>query len=256
VLVPGVGLLPALVCNAPAGIVFIAAPAVPLVTFTITVQPPAGIFVPLTIVKLPAPAVAVTPVHEPVFPLVLIVMPAGKVSVNALVKVIALAFVLPIVTVRFVFPPEARSEVPKLFVTLGAFKTVKVAFAVPPVSATGPVAVTAFVVFKAAPVVLLVTFISTAQLAPTARLATFKRALLSPAVDAVPVVVVTVPHATGVKVKVVFARVTPAGKVSGNCTPVNAPGLVFGFITVKVKTLVPPDAIVVGLKLFVTIGGM
>jgi len=32
--------------------------------------------------------------------------------------------------------------------------------------------------------------------------------------------------------------------------------LVFGFVTVSVMTLVPPDAIVVGLKAFVAIGGM
>jgi len=94
--------------------------------------------------------------------------------------------------------------------------TVNVAFAVPPVSATGPVAVTAFVVFNEAPAVLLVTFTSTAQLAPAAKVATFKRALLSPAVEAAPAVVVTVPQAAGVNTKVVFASVMPAGNVSGN----------------------------------------
>jgi hypothetical protein len=114
--------------------------------------------VPFAIVKLPAPAVAVTPVQVPLLPAVLIVMPTGKVSVNSALNVIAAAFVLPIVTVKLVFPPLARFATAKFFVTVGAANTVKVAFAVPPVNATGPVAVTAVVVFNAAPTVLLVTF--------------------------------------------------------------------------------------------------
>jgi len=104
------GLLPAVVCNAPAVIVFVAAPAVLLVTSTMIVQPAVEIDVPLAIVKLPA--VAVTPVHVPAFPAVPIVMPVGSVSVSALVGVIALAFVLPIVTVRLVLPTLTRSEAP------------------------------------------------------------------------------------------------------------------------------------------------
>ena len=113
-------MFPALVCKAPAAIVFTAAPAVLLVTFTITVQPPAGMLVPFAIVKLPAPAVAVTPVQVPLLPAVLIVMPTGKVSVNSALNVIAAAFVLPIVTVKLVFPPLARFATAKFFVTVGA----------------------------------------------------------------------------------------------------------------------------------------
>jgi hypothetical protein len=250
-------LLPEFVCKAPAGIVFVAAPAVLLVTFTITVQPPAGIDVPLAIVKLPAPAVAVTPVHVPVFPAVLIVIPVGNVSVNAAVNVNATKFPFPSVTVRSVFPPEARFVAVKSFATVGSVRasTVRVAFAVPPVNATGPAAVTLFVVF-ATPVVLLVTFTSTAQLAPTARLATLRRTLLSPATLAPPLVLVTVPQAAGVNVNVVFTSVMPAGKVSGSWMPVNVPGFVFGFVTVNVITLVPPAEMIVGLNAFVTVGGM
>jgi hypothetical protein len=132
-----------------------------LVTFTTTVHPPAGIDVPFAIVKLPAPVVAVTPVHVPAFPAVLIVIPVGKVSVRALVNVIALALVFPMVTVRFVFPPLARFVTPKDLVMVGGTPTVRLAFAVLPVNATGPVAVTVPVVLFAMPRVLLVTFKST-----------------------------------------------------------------------------------------------
>ncbi len=122
----GLALLPAFVCRSPAAIVFVAAPAVLEVTFTITVQPPAGMLVPFATVKLPAPAVAVTPVQVPVLPAVLIVMPVGSVSVRSAVNVIATRFVFPIVTVRFVFPPDARFNAVKSFVTLGAFRAVTV----------------------------------------------------------------------------------------------------------------------------------
>ena len=117
-------MFPAEVCNTPAAIVFVAAPAVLLVTFTITVQPPMGIDVPLAIVKLPAPAVVVTPVQVPVLPAVLMVIPAGNVSVNTLVNVMALPFVLPIVTVIFVLPPLAMLLTRNDFVTVGEATTV------------------------------------------------------------------------------------------------------------------------------------
>lgn len=100
---------PALVFSVFAPIVFTRAPAVALVTFTMTVHPPAGILVPFAMVKLFAPAVAVTPAQVPVLPAVLMVMPAGNVSVNKLDKVIAAAFALPIVIVRLVLPPATTS---------------------------------------------------------------------------------------------------------------------------------------------------
>lgn len=37
--------------------------------------------------------------------------------------------------------------------------------------------------------------------------------------------------------------------------PVNGPGFVLGFVTVNVMMLVPPATMLVGLKLFVTVGG-
>lgn len=121
----GLVLFPAVVCKAPAAMVFCAAPAVLLVTFTTIVHPPAGIEVPFARVKLPAPAAAVTPVQVPVLPAVWIVIPVGKVSVRRLVRVMATAFVLPIVIVRLVLPPLARSLTVKALLIVGFARTVR-----------------------------------------------------------------------------------------------------------------------------------
>jgi hypothetical protein len=151
--VAATALFPALVCKPPMAMVFTAAPAVEDVTFTMIVQPPAGMLVPLASVKLFAAEVAVTPVHVPVLPPVPMVIPAGKLSVKIDVSVIALAFVLPMVTVKLVLPPLAKFGTAKALLIVGAANTVNVAPAVPPVSNTGPAAVTAVVVFTAAPTV-------------------------------------------------------------------------------------------------------
>ena len=81
------------------------------------------------------------------------------------------------------------------------------------------------------------------------------RMLLSPAALAAPEVLVTVPQAAGVKVKVVFCKVTPAGKVSGNWMLVTAATLAAGLVTVRLRTLVPPVAMVLGVNDLVTVGG-
>jgi len=78
--------------------------------------------------------------------------------------------------------------------------------------------------------------------------------LLSPIALATPVVRVAVPHNAGVNVNVRFCNVTPAGKVSGSCTVVSAATFAAGFVTVRLKTLVPPDAMLAGVKLFATVG--
>ena len=51
-------------------------------------------------------------------------------------------------------------------------------------------------------------------MAPAANEATAKRMLLSPIALAAPLVLVIVPHAAGVKVKVVLANAKPVGNVS------------------------------------------
>ena len=86
-------------------------------------------------------------------------------------------------------------------------------------------------------------------------MATFKRMLVLPAALATPAVVVAVPHAPGVKVNKVLSNVTPAGKVSGNCTVVIAATLPAGLVTVRLNTLVPPEAMVDGVNVLATVGG-
>ncbi len=90
------------------------------------VQPPAGMEVPLAIVMLPLPAVAVTFGHVPVLPAVLTVIApgaTGKVSVKTALVVIATPFVLPIVIVTEVLPPEAKLAAPNALVTVGGVYT-------------------------------------------------------------------------------------------------------------------------------------
>jgi len=58
VAVAAAALVPATVLQGSGAMVFTAAPAVLLFTFTMMVQPPAGIVVPLASTKFPAPAVA------------------------------------------------------------------------------------------------------------------------------------------------------------------------------------------------------
>ena len=184
-------------------------------------------------------------------------IPVGYISVKlTLVNATILAAGLVIVKVMMDVPFTAIGFVPKDLTIVGAASTVRVAFAVPPVKATGPPAVTAVVVFKAAPAVLLVTLACSWQLAPAFSVATFKRRLPSPTALAAPLVFVAVPQAAGVKVKVVFCSVTPTGKVSGNCTVVIAATFAAGFVTVRLRTLVPPTAILAGVKLFATVGGI
>ena len=79
--------------------------------------------------------------------------------------------------------------------------------------------------------------------------------LPSPAALAAPAVVAAVPQAAGVKVKVVLNNVTPAGKVSGSWMPVTAATLAAGLVTVRLRTLVPPEAMVLGANDLATVGG-
>ena len=56
-------------------------------------------------------------------------------------------------------------------------------------------------------------------------------------------ILVTVPQAAGVKVKVTLARFNPAGlKVSSKLTPVTTPGLVAGLVTLNSIVVLPPGA--------------
>jgi hypothetical protein len=141
-------------------------------------------------------------------------------------------------------------------VGVGGARMVRVALAAVPVNTTGPLDVGASVVFVMIPGVELVTNRSTAQLAPAAREAAANRTFVSPAVEGAPLVFVTVPQDSGVKVKVVFCRVKPTGKVSSSCTVVNEPGLLLGFVKVSVKVVLLPPRIEAAPNALVTVGGM
>ena len=100
-----------------------------------------------------------------------------------------------------------------------------------------------------------VTVIAIWQLTPGLSVATFNRTLASPTALAKPLVLVTVPHEAGVNVAVVLASVSPAGKVSGNCTAVTAPGLPAGLVKVSESEALVPAAILAGEIVFVAVAG-
>ena len=130
-------LLPALVTSAPAASVFVNVPPVLATTFAMTVQPPAGMLLPLASVIFVSPGVAVTPTQLPLLLAGLAtVMPAGRLSIKAALKVIALALLLPSVSVSaFGVPGAMGPALAKLLASVGTFKAtaLKVALAVLPV---------------------------------------------------------------------------------------------------------------------------
>src|SRR6185369_1688290 len=128
------------------------------------------------------------------------------------------------------------------------------AVAAVPLITAGPEVVGAAVVLVMLPAVELVTFIATRQVAPAAMVPAVKRMLLSPAAEAAPDVFVTVPQAAGVKVKVVFWRVSPDGKVSSVLTTVRLPALAAGFPSVSVSVVLPPASMLATPKVLVRVG--
>jgi hypothetical protein len=121
--------------------------------------------------------------------------------------------------------------------------------------AAGALAVGALVVFVTVPAVLLVTVICTWHEVFAANVAAVKRTSPSPAALAPPDILVTVPHDIGVKVKVVFDKVVPTGKVSSTRTVLKIPGFALGLVNVRVKVPVPPYAIGLVTAL-VNVGGV
>jgi hypothetical protein len=94
------------------------------------------------------------------------------------------------------------------------------------------------VTFWNCPAMAPVTFITTWQPLLPASEAALNRTLLSPASEAAPLILVTVPHPSGVNVKVVFSRVIPVGNVSSTRTDVSA--VVLGLVMVRVSVVLPP----------------
>ena len=117
-------LLPALVTRAPAASVLVKLPPVLATTSATTVQPPGGMLAPAASVILLAPGVAVTPAQLPLLLAGLAtVMPLGRLSVSAVLRVMALALLLPSVSVSVLDVPGAIGPaLAKLLLSVGTFK--------------------------------------------------------------------------------------------------------------------------------------
>ncbi len=223
-------------------------PAVVPVTFTEKVQEaaPASVAVARLTLEAPAVAVMVPPPQVPVSAFGLeTTSPAGKVSVKATPVRLPVAFGFVTVKLRLVLPPTAREAAPKLLVMLGAPVTLTLAFDVLPVPPLVDVTVTELFF---TPAVVPVTFTEKVQLAAPASVAVARLTLEAPAVA----VMVPPPQlpvsAFGVE------TTSPAGKVSVKATPARLP-VAFGFVTVKLRLVLPPTAREAAPKVLVILGG-
>jgi len=228
-------------------VMFVLTPEVVLVTLPVMVQLLlVGIEAPLmlTVLVPTPPPVKVAP-EQPVVAAVEKVIPDGRVSLTATpdsATVLAAGLVMVIVIVDVPVFTGMLAE-PKTLAMVGGATTVKVALAVPPV-VLGLVEVTAPVVLTLLPAVVDVTVAVTVQLVP-------------PAMDApVSLIDVDVEVAIDPLGHVVATPdcVMPAGRLSVTATPVSVV-LAFGFVMVRVSSVLPPDAMVPDPNPLVIVGG-
>ena len=226
-------------------------PAVPF-TFTITVQEPLTASVAPDRLTLFAPAFAVValPVHafETTGELASTI-PAGKVSLNPTpvsASVFAAGFVS--VNVKVVPPFNGILAAPNALVIEGGARTVILADAVAPVPPSTDT--TALVVLVTVPVVALVMFTANVQALLSANVAPDKLTLFDPGVA------IMLPAVHAPVKPFGFATVTPAGNVSVNPTPVRPTGFTAGFVTVKLRVVVPFNGIVAAPNVFARPGGI
>ena len=193
----------------------------------------------------PIPAVVVNVPPHCVVEEVATVRPAGNVSENATPVNAVPVFEFVIVKVRVVVPFNGIVVAPKDLLIEGGTTTVIEALAVFPVPPF--VDVTFPVMLFCTPAVepVTVTFNVHVPLA----------AIVAPLNEMIPVpaVVVNVPPHCAVEE---VATVRPAGNVSVNATSVNATVFATGFVTVKVKVVVPFKATVAAPKDFDIEGGV
>jgi hypothetical protein len=156
-----------------------------------------------------------------------------------------MAFGFVIVKLRVVVPPTGMVAAPKLFVIVGGLRTVKLAVPALPVPPSGELAVTELLT---TPAVIPVTFTENVQESPALRFAPARLIVVEPA-TAVVVPPSQVPATGG------LATCKPPVNVSVKLMPVKAP-VEFGFVTVKLKVVVPPAGMVAAPKLFVIVGGL
>jgi hypothetical protein len=173
-----------------------------------------------------------------------VVNPDGSVSLNATPASATVEFGLVIVKFRLVVPLSGILDAPNDLAIVGGATTVIVAaLLVPPVP---PFADDTFpLVLFLTPAVVPVTVTLNVQL-PLAAIAPPASAIMLGAV------VVTVPPPQPAADP--LGTVSPAGSVSVTATPVKAV-VVFGFVIVKVRTLVPPIGIVAASNDLVIDGG-
>jgi hypothetical protein len=175
----------------------------------------------------------VPPPQEPVSPSgVATANPAGKVSVKPIpVSISGFAAGLATVKVKVVVPPTGIDADPKLLAITGGSSTATVAVAVLPIPMLEVTVTELFLV----PTVTPVTFTEKVQLDPAARVAPARLTVEDPAVA----VMVPPPH---VPVSPFPGDVTlkPDGKVSVKAMLVRLP-CAFGFRTVKLRLVVPPN---------------
>jgi hypothetical protein len=156
--------------------------------------------------------------------------PAGKLSVKAIPVSVTAAFGLLTLKVKVVVPFSGIVAAPNALVIVGGVATARFAVAVLPVPPL--VEVTLPVVFVKFPDAVPVTLTWTAQLLFVAMVPPVRVMVPEPAIAvAVP------PHVFVTPLGV--ATTIPAGSVSVKATPVSATALAAGFVTVKVRAVVP-----------------
>ena len=226
-------------------------PAVVPVTLTEKVQlPPAAITPPASEIAL-LPAVAVTvPPQEPIRPGVAETTTpegSGSLKATAVSAVVALAFV--IVKLSDVDPFSGMLPAPNALLIVGGATTVRLALEVFPVPPSVEVTWTELFFI---PALVPVTFTENVHDDPAAGDAV--KVPPERLIEPLPATAVIVPAPHEPVMVGVAATTTPEGRVSVKATPLSAT-FVFGFVIVKLSVLFVLSGMLVGLKLFVMLGG-
>jgi len=240
--------VPALV-DVTAPVVLVQLPAEAPATFTLKVHEPlAGMVPPDKLTLLDPATAAIVPLpHEPLRPLgVATTIPLGNASVNA-TPLSATVLTWATVKLRLVVPFIGIRATPNVLVIEGGASTITLADAVPPVPPSTDV--TAPVVLFCTPATVPVTFTLNVHDPLAATVAPVRLTLLPPAVAAI----VPPPHDPVRPFGVATAM--PAGNVSVKPTPLSATAFGAGFVTVKLRLVVPFRGIVGAPNVLVIDGG-
>jgi hypothetical protein len=223
-------------------------PAVVPCTFSETIQEALAARVPAERLAEPAPDTPVAAPPHVLFRLlgVATTNPAGKLSVKAIPVSVTPALGLLTVKVKEDVPFSGIVAAPNALVIVGGLATIRFAVAVLPVPPL--VDVTLPVVFVRFPDAVPVTLAWTAQLLAAAMVPPVRVMVPEPATA-----VAAPPHVFVSPLGV--ATTIPAGSVSVKATPVSATALAAGFVTVKVRAVVPFKGIAAAPKALAIEGG-